>query len=78
MHFTGLAPDLAARADEAIGSPPGRRSGVARLEDEVHGSPDAAAVTSIASGLEDGCQAPERADGQGAASLVRLGQLQLG
>jgi hypothetical protein len=30
MHFADGTPDLGARVDEAIGSPPGRRSGVAR------------------------------------------------
>jgi hypothetical protein len=43
------------------------------LEDEVHGEPDAAAATSIASGLEDGLSSAEMADGQGTASPVRLG-----
>jgi hypothetical protein len=50
MHFTGPAPALmrrlAARQDGDQELP--------GLEDEVHGGPDAAAATSIASGLEDG------------------------
>jgi hypothetical protein len=43
------------------------------LEDEVHGGPDADVGTSITSGSKAVCQAPERADGQGAASPVRMG-----
>jgi hypothetical protein len=43
------------------------------LEDEVHGGPDAAAATSIASGLEDRLSSPRTGRRPRSRDLVRLG-----
>ena len=76
MHLAGLRHARVAMgqfADLGDAHCPDGEQELPGLEDEVHGGPDAAVATSIASGLEGGLSSARRADGQGAATRVRLG-----
>jgi hypothetical protein len=68
----------AATADQGDAHCPDGEQELPGLEDEVHGGPDAAAATSVASGLEDGLSSAWTGRRPRSRKLRPQWQLQLG